>query len=587
MNPSLVTRVVMTSLALNWGIHECLAQVEAEAKTAGFPLEQVADRLNKMDATWTEQVKAAEKLVSDERVAKRLSESAAQSLTWTVRNASSLMFESRALANARIPAENKALNEAFLKLTALQDSLQSERATLLENTLKEVRARTAKVMQGPATVEDVDALTKLFESIQTTLQSRGGSATNNAANKVSGSVYFLGQLRRLIDAESSGDIPALTSALADFRMNYGGQDVVSDVERRKRLEAAIKPYQKAEEDKQKALDSALESRKPVEEISKAFAEYAAASGKLRSVRANDLRGTKDSTSAYRRIIDFLKAAESGDSSQIKYRAEQAHNAATELGGEGRERLEQLITKTERDLGEQEEKRAAAYIENLRKKIAEAKEAGDVDAILRDLRDPSKEPRGTVEVNVVNSLVQPLSTIATAWRSNSPQLLQSIDGSSSGSRNPADPEIASLRGRAVRDVTVRVLRAPELNQAPLAEMPLNEAIETLCDQLVEKREWRRLLQVLESRSGAASEGRYYSGGNVIPTDAISALRAYFVAQNFELAEMWLDAADSYRTVLRSTSPRAPITDAAQRLKKLVKEHPEAERKAESAPVLRGQ
>ncbi|MES2573040.1 MAG: hypothetical protein V4710_23660, partial [Verrucomicrobiota bacterium] len=57
------------------------------------------------------------------------------------------------------------------------------------------------------------------------------------------------------------------------------------------------------------------------------------------------------------------------------------------------------------------------------------------------------------------------------------------------------------------------------------------------------------------------------------DLLQALRAFFTAQNLELAEQWTDAVRSYKAVLRSSSERAPIKAAAERLKVLAKEHPD--------------
>jgi hypothetical protein len=136
-------------------------------------------------------------------------------------------------------------------------------------------------------------------------------------------------------------------------------------------------------------------------------------------------------------------------------------------------------------------------------------------------------------------------------------------------------------RAEREIIAHTLKAFELTKPPLSEQPANEAIEALCDQLAQKQEWRRLLQLLETRASLSpGEGRY---GRVAPPDeTTTAIRAYLVAQNFELAEMWKDAAESYRAVLRSTSQRAPVSEAAERLKRLVKEHPEANTSTASQP-----
>jgi hypothetical protein len=127
----------------------------------------------------------------------------------------------------------------------------------------------------------------------------------------------------------------------------------------------------------------------------------------------------------------------------------------------------------------------------------------------------------------------------------------------------------LRKRITRDVTSRTLRAPELNTPPLAEMPLDLAVESLCDQLAKAADWRRLYRVLEGR--ANSQGQ--PGGRT-NDDGFTALRSFFTAQNLELAEQWPEAVQAYKSVLQSASERAPVQAAADRLKVLAKEHPDA-------------
>jgi hypothetical protein len=334
------------------------------------------------------------------------------------------------------------------------------------------------------------------------------------------------------------------------------------------------------------LEEALESRKPVAEITAIFSKYLTAVQNLQPLRAYEGRQTQDHTSSYRTLIQYLKDVESGLALVFKRNTEQARTAALQIGGEKGARLEQLIIKLDAEMAEQDKKRAAAGIEKLRKKIAAAKDANDVDAILGELRDSKSDLSRGAEKNGGMPIIPPLSTISNAWRLGNPLLFQNFDNIFSSSVADFEPEVSGLRTRAMRDIAARILRAPELNQTPLAEKSLPEAIETLCEQLAAAREWRRLLQVLEGRAGIAfTDGRQPTGRG--GDDSLTAIRAYFVAQNFELAEMWAEAAESYRSVLRSTSQRVPITEAAERLKKLVKEHPEANRSPEPAAVTKGQ
>ena len=74
----------------------------------------------------------------------------------------------------------------------------------------------------------------------------------------------------------------------------------------------------------------------------------------------------------------------------------------------------------------------------------------------------------------------------------------------------------------------------------------------------------------------------SRGRLAPDDSIAALRSFFAGQNLELAEQWLEAAQAYKEVLRSANSRAPTTAAAEKLKALLKAHPEARGGVQAAP-----
>src|SRR5205085_7161899 len=101
------------------------------------------------------------------------------------------------------------------------------------------------------------------------------------------------------------------------------------------------------------------------------------------------------------------------------------------------------------------------------------------------------------------------------------------------------------------------------------MPLDVAIDALCEQLAKAADWRRLYRVLETRGSMQVTSGGRSGD-----DTLNALRAFFTAQNLELAEQWTEAVQAYKSVLQSASERAPVQAAAERLKALAKEHPDA-------------
>ena len=128
----------------------------------------------------------------------------------------------------------------------------------------------------------------------------------------------------------------------------------------------------------------------------------------------------------------------------------------------------------------------------------------------------------------------------------------------------------LHQRVQRDIVSRTLHAPELLQAPLAERPLEKALDALARNFSNAREWRRLLVLLESRSSA---NVFPNGSRPRAGDDIAAIRSYLAGQNFELAELWPDAILAYKAVLSTGAELGPIKDAVERLKVLAKEHPE--------------
>ncbi len=166
----------------------------------------------------------------------------------------------------------------------------------------------------------------------------------------------------------------------------------------------------------------------------------------------------------------------------------------------------------------------------------------------------------------------LDTIATAWSTADPTLLTV---GNAGSEFPAADKVLSsgfkaLQDRVFREILSRSWHLPELLKLPLADQPMNTALDTLVQYLAAAREWRRLLFLLEQRSAAPLNRE----GEPAPAAAsIRAIRFFLTGQNFEMAEQWGDAVLAYKAVLSTSAEIGPIADAAERLKTLAKEHPQ--------------
>jgi hypothetical protein len=564
--------LALTPFVLDFAIPRGFGQQDATKQADVVPLDQVPARLAKLDEEWKKQLDSVKKIIDEEEAAKRITEATGQSLRWSVRGAAVTYYDNRSsITSAKVPTDNTALVKAFRETEDLLSSQQEIRNNIIGGVTKALGRELSKLITAPAKPADVDAVQASIDELQKLQQRGSASGAPDISYKLQSAESFLRSIKRLIEAETNENITVLQSAVAELRNSSFDRDLVSDQDRRTRVEAIIKPYQKAEDEAGKALISALESKKSAEEIDAALMQYTKASENMRNLGGRDGRQERDLASYYRVLAEFWKTAATADAQTVKSRAQEARSALQYLGADVAAKFKPLLAQLEEEALSREKAMASAETEKFRRGIAEAKTPEDVEALLTLLRSP-QDPRRFDQSSRTAEAAAALSAISNAWRTKSLALLQNLEGAYSIGSSAFGPELTSLRLRAGREIIAHTLKAFELTKPPLSDQPMNEAIEALCDQLAQKREWRRLLQLLDTRTSLNQvAGRY---GQVPIDETAAAIRAYFVAQNFELAEMWKDAADSYRAVLRTTSQRAPVGEAAERLKKLIKEHPEA-------------
>jgi hypothetical protein len=131
------------------------------------------------------------------------------------------------------------------------------------------------------------------------------------------------------------------------------------------------------------------------------------------------------------------------------------------------------------------------------------------------------------------------------------------------------EMKALRERVYRRAFCRRADSPELMQAPLAEISLREAIEQLAGELHRAGNWSKLLRLLSTQHAMDYGDRAGQEG-----EDFRAVKAFLTAQNLEKAELYTEAAEAYRSVLSCIGDYAPVDAAADRLKAIRKDHPEA-------------
>ena len=116
-----------------------------------------------------------------------------------------------------------------------------------------------------------------------------------------------------------------------------------------------------------------------------------------------------------------------------------------------------------------------------------------------------------------------------------------------------------------------LDAPELLCAPLNAVPPDAAIRKLALEESEKGHWNRVFDLLNKYARCF---QYNSMGMPELAQAIPGIADYMAGQNFENAEQWPQAVQSYQNVLRRVGTLLPTAQATARLKELKKQHPEA-------------
>ena len=307
----------------------------------------------------------------------------------------------------------------------------------------------------------------------------------------------------------------------------------------------------------------------------ALDRFQKATSALLEIRAaSDRMGAFDQgqpTESYRLIVEAVRTLQSGDFGAVKASVQMARNSRIALNGQRTEIFAKFLGTLETEAAESAEKAKKERFQKVTDRLVAVKEPADLDALASELArfaQESSEQTGRSNENWPQ-LAEHLTALATVWTSGSPVNWQrDVPGGSNSGIAAFSVPLRALRNRIERDLLVRALKIPELNSAPLSELPIETALDTLSDQLARNAEWRRLFQVLEARSNPQ-----YPRGERLSDDALTGLRTFFAGQNYELAEQWGDAVTAYKEVLRTTSLRSPTAAAAERLKALSKAHPE--------------
>ena len=552
------------------------AEETASAAQSAMTLDQALALNAKLDEDLRKRLEVLRTLLDKEVAAERVNGVAANSLRLALKSASASLNAdfNTVFSYLRSPVENAALQAELGSLETDWTAAQTQRVAALKAANNELRNSLATALRKADKPNDLDGLIASANRLQEMTPSRPAQAlvgTLFNANTANQLPTFLRAFRQLLEAQERSE--AIGAALNQFQNAANNlRPLVEEGDVQKRIQRTTEPFQKAQDDAQDALDRALRGGKPAAEVAAALAKLEESVERSQQVRANfnsrNLRDAGNALNTYRNLAALVSSLEAGQFSQARNTLNNVRGSGLHaLGAMKSAAFQPQVQAWEKVIDEGIRKGAAKWREEAEKKLAAIKKPAELEALAAEIQKAENEARDGRDLEFPRGLGGQLSALAAAWNSGT---VAGLARFAYGGPESNLGLLSDLRKRIERDVIAKALEVPELNQPPLNELPTEDALEKLSDQLAQKSEWRRLLQIMEGR---AAQPRY-EGVIMGANDLVAALRAFLAAQNFESAELWPDAVLSYKSVLRSNSTRAPIKEAAQRLKDLRAKHPEA-------------
>jgi len=552
------------------------------------PFEEVPAVWGQWSKDFAAKVERTSKLVDTEAAAGRVTGPTAQLLQW---NLKTLLTESgrqkarSILYSSGTPSENATIADALGELEMAISRDGARRAVVLNAAFQDINAKATALLKGPTKAAECMAFEQALAALRDAMETYANGA--GQIESLTSARLVTELLRHLLEAEAEGSPAAIAQAVVDLRTgtrtsgSFGKNFAPEAGERAAR---SAKPLLEAIATTNAALDEAIFARKPAPELVAAFSRFEdAAEGFVpRDESGTPGRYPKASVPFYREVIQLYKAAEQGDAAEVANRLQQASGALSSFDRARAERFRALFLTLGTENGERVEKAYREHWTRLQSRLTTAAKPADLDAIALEVASWAREPRppGTSDGgDSWSQLSIEFAALAAAWASPSAGETMADALRQTPARHPSlAAPLRALRQRIERDSLSHLLRVPEILQPPLQSLETDAALDALADDLVAKSDWRRLHRLLTSRATLQP-----ARARPAEDDSIPALRAFFAAQNLELAEQWAAAASAYKEVLLASSPRAPIAAAAEKLKALAKAHPEINARPVAEPA----
>jgi tetratricopeptide (TPR) repeat protein len=560
------------------------AQSPSPSAPEDAALQRVVERLEEQDEAMRKSVMEFSSVVESEEAAGRISGTITAGLEAAARESlPPILGDARVLfARARIPAANAPVMRGLKNVEDTALETQVLRATLIFEAEMDARERARQIAFGARNSSDVEPFIGLVTRLKAVaLAHCAFGGTGAALEAFRGLERFSRALSAALDPHLKD--PAIVGAVTDKEFNIAGHEDIGlhGLEGLGRFKSRLLAPWNAEVEKETwSLLAALAQRKSPSEVYDAMRRVDEA-GKLygsifTSNPWNGVHGYYRQMAAIEASLNepganWVDQNIAGLIRDIDFDRSSPPNHAASFAEAKRILLEWQKQR-------QDSARLTARLgrggEGLLAKIKGAHQLADLDALAADLqaRYVAGLARNAYDLQRANmALVSLFERLRSAAGAADFSRLSESDSSASGG---VDPEImeafADLRRRMVREALGRVLRAPEMSRPPMANQPIDKALDELCQSLAAAGQWPRVAGILEIRNSR----RFTGDIRMADADALASVRLFLAGQNFELAEQWADAASAYKGVLRTAAEGAPIKEAVERLKALKHLHPDA-------------
>lgn len=515
---------------------------------------------------------AALAVVEKEKAAGRLSPADASKLQLNIRPVSSQHGNSPEFLRTaiRLAAPHPDIAYAIADLDATATPLISKRRDFLDECAQALGEMTARAFLEKLTPEEIATRIALVQETRTIDCPDTYVLGREAHLAVLEARKALAEATPLDSPEADGQKAKACAVLAKV-MDESPSSSIKKEAIQVCLRRHYAPYARAAIRCRHDLDLAIASGKPPPDLRNSFNDWIKASQLCDTANPHTEKRLENQgiAQAYRAVIDTIAAATESPGATaetIQSMRDEAVRLSVDLGPTRSAVFLPRLDQTVASLSRKELDQAPGGIAAIRQQLAGIRDPAALTAFAKGLPsppDPRRDsPRTAPAPDNLRALRETLLSLAQAWNGADVEMFRNLRSAASAGDETYYPALQALFSRAERDILADHLLLPELTTGPLAAMDPETAMETLCDRLATRGEWRNLLPFLEARVG---HGPHWPDPGW--KDSVVAIKTYLRGQNNELAGLNAEAAACYRQTLQSLASRGPLREAAARLKAL--------------------